>query len=194
LLLFALGGLFVSVFYVAPPIKLKHHGLGEPGVFLVWGPLMIGGAYFATAGFVRPEVFLACVPYAIVVTTVLIGKHIDKYEDDKLKGIHTLPVIFGVQTSLTLNKLLMISFYVITVILVLAKIVGPWAALSLLALPRLFYVLKTYSQPKPEKPPENWPIWPLWYVAAAFYHNKPAGGLFVLGLILNLLIPVQLPF
>src|SRR5690348_12802421 len=28
--LFALGGLFVSVFYVAPPIRLKHIGLGEP--------------------------------------------------------------------------------------------------------------------------------------------------------------------
>jgi len=28
---------FVSVFYVAPPLKLKHHGLGEPGVFVVWG-------------------------------------------------------------------------------------------------------------------------------------------------------------
>src|SRR5439155_26388239 len=34
---FALAGLFVSVFYVAPPLKLKHHGLGEPGVFVVWG-------------------------------------------------------------------------------------------------------------------------------------------------------------
>jgi len=34
---FALAGLFISVFYVAPPLKLKHHGLGEPGVFLVWG-------------------------------------------------------------------------------------------------------------------------------------------------------------
>ncbi|MEO8251683.1 MAG: prenyltransferase [Chloroflexota bacterium] len=40
---FAFGGLFISVFYVAPPIKLKHHGLGEPGVFIVWGPLMIRG-------------------------------------------------------------------------------------------------------------------------------------------------------
>src|SRR4029453_11667128 len=47
---FALAGLFVSVFYVAPPLKLKHHGLGEPGVFLVWGPLMIGGTYFVTTG------------------------------------------------------------------------------------------------------------------------------------------------
>ena len=47
---FALGGLFVSVFYVAPPIRLKHHGLGEPGVFLVWGPLMIGGTFFVATG------------------------------------------------------------------------------------------------------------------------------------------------
>ena len=44
---FALAGLFISVFYVAPPIRLKHHGLGEPGVFLVWGPLMVGGTFLA---------------------------------------------------------------------------------------------------------------------------------------------------
>ena len=32
-LVFALAGLFISFFYVAPPLKLKHHGFGEPGVF-----------------------------------------------------------------------------------------------------------------------------------------------------------------
>jgi 1,4-dihydroxy-2-naphthoate octaprenyltransferase len=47
---FALAGLFVSVGYVAPPVKLKHRGLGEPGVFVVWGPLMIGGTYYVTTG------------------------------------------------------------------------------------------------------------------------------------------------
>src|SRR6267378_2228636 len=66
---FALAGLFVSVFYVAPPLKLKHHGLGEPGVFLVWGPLMTGGTYFVTAGTMPAWVWLATLPYAIVVTT-----------------------------------------------------------------------------------------------------------------------------
>jgi len=192
--IFALGGLLISVFYVAPPIKLKHHGLGEPGVFVVWGPLMIGGTYFAVKGDIRPEIFLACIPYALVVTTVLIGKHIDKYKVDKAKGIHTLPVILGEQTSLTLNKLLMISFYVISAILILTRTMGIWVALIAFAIPRLLYVLKIYSRPKPEKPPENYPVWPLWFVSAAFHHNKLAGGMFVLGLILNLLIPVQLPF
>ena len=47
---FALAGLFISVFYVAPPIRLKHHGLGEPGVFLTWGPLMVGGTFRRAAG------------------------------------------------------------------------------------------------------------------------------------------------
>src|SRR5436190_2084154 len=49
-LLFAGLGFFISVFYVAPPVRLKHIGLGELGVFIVWGPLMIGGSYYCAAG------------------------------------------------------------------------------------------------------------------------------------------------
>jgi 1,4-dihydroxy-2-naphthoate octaprenyltransferase len=97
---FALAGLFISVFYVAPPLKLKHHGLGEPGVFVVWGPLMIGGTYYVTAGTLPAWVWVASVPYALAVTTVLIGKHVDKYEQDGARGIHTLPVLLGTRVSL----------------------------------------------------------------------------------------------
>ena len=39
---FALGGFFVSAAYTAPPLRLKKHGLGEPSVLLVWGPLLMG--------------------------------------------------------------------------------------------------------------------------------------------------------
>lgn len=188
--IFALLGLFISVFYVAPPIKLKHHGLGEPAVFLVWGPLMIGGTYFAAAGSMPPaSVWLACIPYALVVTTVLIGKHIDKLEVDKEKGIHTLPVLMGDRTSRILNAALMIFYYVAVVALVLFGDIGLWVLLVFLAVPRLISVMKTFRDPKPEEPPEDYPVWPLWYVSAAFYHNKLAGGLFVLGLILNWVVP-----
>jgi 1,4-dihydroxy-2-naphthoate octaprenyltransferase len=189
-LVFAAAGLFISVFYVAPPIRLKHHGLGEPGVFLVWGPLMIGGMYYVTAGALPPPgVWLACVPYAIVVTTVLMGKHIDKRLADAAKGIRTIPVLIGEKAALTLNLALMASYYVIVVILVVTGTLGPWVLLVALALGRLRRVWRTYREPRPEKPPENYPVWPLWYVSAAFYHNKLAGGMFVLGLLLNVLIP-----
>ncbi len=192
-LVFALLGLFVSVFYVAPPIKLKHHGLGEPGVFLVWGPLMIGGTYFVTAGQMPgPGLWLACIPYALVVTTVLIGKHIDKRQVDQTKGIRTLPVILGERASKILNIALMVAYYLLVAALVLSGTLGVWTLLVFLALPRLVRAIKIYRQPKPAAPPENYPVWPLWFVSAAFYHNKLAGGMFVLGLILNLIFPVYL--
>jgi 1,4-dihydroxy-2-naphthoate octaprenyltransferase len=193
ILVFAGLGLFISVFYVAPPLKLKHHGLGEPGVFLVWGPLMIGGTYTATAGSLPPAgVWLACVPYALVVTTVLMGKHIDKRQADGAKGIHTIPVLIGEKPALALNIALMIGYYGSIAALLLTGTLGIWVGLVVLAIPRLVRVIRIYLKPPPAEPPENYPVWPLWYVAAAFYHNKLAGGLFVLGLILNLLIPIAL--
>jgi len=193
-LVFALRGLFISVFYVAPPIKLKHHGLGEPGVFIVWGPLMIGGTYFVTAGELPPPgVWLACVPYALIVTTVLIGKHIDKREADQSKGIRTLPVLMGERTSLWLNVAMMIAYYLVVLVLVVLGTLDAWVLLVFIALPRLGRVLKIYREPRPAEPPPDYPVWPLWYVSAAFYHNKLAGMLFVLGLILNLIFPLSFP-
>lgn len=190
-LVFALSGLFISVFYVAPPLKLKHHGLGEPAVFLIWGPLITGGTYFVTAGEMPGLVmWLACIPYALLVTTVLIGKHIDKYEQDSAKGIHTLPVILGKQVSLTTNIYMMILFYLVIAVIALLGMIGPWVALVCFALPRLRAMIAIYRQPKPAEPPEGYPNWPLWYVSAAFYHARLAGGLFVLGLILNAVVPV----
>jgi 1,4-dihydroxy-2-naphthoate octaprenyltransferase len=182
---YALAGLFVSVFYVAPPLKLKHHGLGEPGVFLVWGPLMIGGTYYVTAGTCPAWVWVASVPYALVVTTVLIGKHIDKFEQDGARGIRTLPVILGRQFSLQLNQVLMVAFYAIVLGLVGSGTLGIGVLLVALALPRLITVLRAYALPKPAAPPPGYRVWPLWYVSLAFHHNRLAGALFVLGLALN---------
>ena len=187
---FAAAGLFISVFYVAPPLKLKHHGLGEPGVFVVWGPLMIGGTYYVTTGEMPAWVWIASFPYAILVTTVLIGKHVDKLEHDTRKGIRTLPVLLGESRALSLNRWLMIAFYVIVGGLVLSRTLGPWVLLVLASLPRLGKVWKVYSKPKPPAPPPGYPIWPLWYVAAAFTLTRRAGALFVLGLVLNRLAPL----
>ena len=182
---FAAAGLFISVFYVAPPLRLKHHGLGEPGVFIVWGPLMVCGTYYVTAGALPGSIWLASIPYAILVTTVLFGKHIDKTPYDSAQNVRTLPVILGEQHALLLNEALMVLFYVVTVGLVLGEVIGIWVLLVLAALPMLRRTLALYSQPKPQKPPAGYPVWPLWYVSAAFVHTRRAGALLVLGLLLN---------
>ena len=35
--------------------------------------------------------------------------------------------------------------------------------------------------------------WPTWFVGAAFVHTRRAGGLLILGLLLNAFVPVSLP-
>jgi 1,4-dihydroxy-2-naphthoate octaprenyltransferase len=194
IIVFALAGLFISVFYVAPPIRLKWHGLGEPGVFLVWGPLMIGGTYFVATGTLPGWVWLASLPYAILVTTVLFGKHIDKIVADTAKHIRTLPVILGEKRARWTAMVLMVAFYPIVLGAVALGYVGPFVALVVLGLPRLVGVLRQFAVPRPESPPASYVGWPLWYVGGAFIHTRRAGGLLVLGLILNALIPIHLPW
>jgi 1,4-dihydroxy-2-naphthoate octaprenyltransferase len=191
--LFALLGLFISVFYVAPPLQLKHRGFGEPGVFVVWGPLMIGGTYYVTAGTLPPWVLVASLPYALLVTTVLMGKHVDKLEADTAKGIRTLPVILGRERALFLTQQLLVSFFIFVACLVLTGTLSVWTLLVFLAAPRLWEVLKVLSRPKPEAPPPGYPLWPLWYVAWCFLVTRRAGAFFVMGLLLDAIIPAHLP-
>jgi 1,4-dihydroxy-2-naphthoate polyprenyltransferase len=77
---------------------------------------------------------------------------------------------------------LMVAFYVSVVALVIADAL-PWPALaSLGALPVLAKVWPLLSQPRPDAPPEGFPIWPLWFAALAFVHTRRAGALLVAGL------------
>jgi 1,4-dihydroxy-2-naphthoate octaprenyltransferase len=191
---FAVGGLFVSVFYVAPPIRLKHIGLGEPGVFLVWGPLMVVGTFFVATGEIPGWAWIASLPYAILVTTVLFGKHIDKIEADRKKGVRTMPVLLGERRARLVAQGLMVAFYPIVVGAALAGWIGPWVGLVLLGLPKLAATLKTYSTPRPETPPHSYVGWPLWFVGASFVHTRRAGALLILGLVLNALLPAELPW
>ena len=191
---FALGGLFVSVFYVAPPIRLKHIGLGEPGVFVVWGPLMVVGTFFVATGQIPGWVWIASLPYAILVTSVLFGKHIDKIDADRKKGVRTMPVLLGERNARLVAQGLMIAFYPIVLGAAAAGWIGPWVGLVVLGLPRLAQVLKVFGKPRPETPPGSYVGWPLWFVGQAFIHTRRAGALLILGLLLNAFLPIKLPW
>ena len=189
---FALAGLFISVFYVAPPLRLKARGLGEPSVFVIWGPLMIGGTYYAAAGFIPAEVWWATVPYALLVATVLMGKHIDKLPWDAAEGVKTIPVLLGDGAARRATVALMISFYVAVGALVAVGYLPVWTLCVVLALDQFRKSASAYGRPKPEHPPENYPLWPLWYGPLAFVHTRLAGLLLVVGLTAGAIKPVFL--
>ena len=150
---------------------------------------MIGGTAFVSSGEITNAIWFATLPYGLIVASVLVGKHIDKISSDKPLGVRSVPVLLGEKNSLVLNKFFFILFYLMIFALVYFKFTGPWILLTLLAAPRLRQTWKVYSEPKPLEAPEEWTVWPLWYVGWAMHFNRKAGELFIFGLILNILIP-----
>ncbi|MGH4005100.1 MAG: prenyltransferase, partial [Pseudonocardiaceae bacterium] len=179
---FALAGFVLSVAYTAPPLRLKKRGLGEPDVLVVWGPLMVGGTYYAAVGSITWQVLLASLPYALLCTSVLMGKHTDKIPYDEPLGIRTLPVLLGERRARAATLAMMAGFYLLVVVCVLVGAL-PWPALLALGgLYRLVKVWRWFRVPRPEQPPRPVPVWPLWFAALAFVHLRVAGPLLVLGL------------
>ncbi|MBI1885567.1 MAG: prenyltransferase [Chloroflexi bacterium] len=186
-LAFALPGAFILLLYSGGPYPLKYYGLGELAVLMVWGPLMIGGTYYVMAEELPGWVVLASLPYAFGVTSVLMGKHVDKLAFDSEKGIHTLPRLIGEARARRLTQGLIVLMYFSTLALAAWQMM-PGLVLSLGALPLAFQVLPAFSSPKPTEPPKGFRGWPLWFVGFAFVHNRRFGLLFVTGLALQVVV------
>jgi 1,4-dihydroxy-2-naphthoate octaprenyltransferase len=180
-LAFGVAGVVLNVAYTAPPLRLKQRGLGELDVLLVWGPLMIAGTYYAAVGSVPWQVWPASIPYGLLCTAVLMGKHIDKLPWDEAADVHTLPVILGEGRARALTEGLMIAFYIAVIGCVLASVL-PWPALAAFgALPLFMRAQKALHRPRPSRPPRSFPVWPLWFAAFTFTHTRRAGALMVAG-------------
>ena len=96
------------------------------------GHFLIDDTFLAATGTIPGWVLLASVPYALIVTAVLFGKHIDKIVADTKLGVRTLPVILGETRARTIGAWLMILFYPLVLAAVLAGWVGPWVLLAVL--------------------------------------------------------------
>ena len=186
------GGFVLSAAYTAPPLRLKKRGLGELDVLLVWGPLMVGGTYYAAVGDLPWQVIAASIPYGLLCTAVLMGKHVDKIPWDAPQGIRTLPVLLGERRARRVTQGLMAGYYLAVAVTVAIGAL-PWPALVAFgALPALVKAWKPFDEPRPDAPPARFPVWPLWFAAIAFLHTRRAGALLVLGLVIAAVAGVEI--
>jgi 1,4-dihydroxy-2-naphthoate polyprenyltransferase len=179
-------GVFFVIFYTYP---LKYIGLGEVTVVLVWGPMMIGGGYYVITGAWDWNVVIAGLPYALGPTCVLFGKHIDKLASDHEKKIYTMPVLLGEQNARYAVIGMTVVQYAAALYLVIIGFFAPTMLVVLLGLTAMPRLLSFYQAPKPDVKPDDYDenIWPLWFSAISFWHNRRFGAAFLLGLILEVL-------
>ena len=124
-------------------------------------------------------------------TTVIFGKHIDKCEADRARRIYTLPVLIGEKAGRYAVVAMFVLQYLAVVYLVVTGFFTPVMLVVFLAVRTLIQIFPMFRQPKPAEKPADFPeVWPNYFVAAAFIHNRAFGVWFLLGLIVDAALKV----
>lgn len=155
---------------------------------------MIGGVYFVLSGGWNWNVVLAGIPYGLGVASINIAKHIDKRDDDKARGVGTFPVRVGETFARRTDQFSVILIYAVILYLVfVTRYFSPAMLIVFLAYKDALAFFKVLNTPRPEKAPEGWPAWPVWFSGFAFQHNRQFGGYILMGLIVDALLRIYLP-
>jgi 1,4-dihydroxy-2-naphthoate polyprenyltransferase len=118
ILAIALVSLGVAVFYTGGPKPLGYIALGEVAVFIVMGPIMIGGAYYVMANRLTLSVVVASIPVGFLVAAILHANNIRDIPLDRQAGKVTLATLLGRRGSNIEYLILVIGAYVMTLVLI----------------------------------------------------------------------------
>ncbi len=72
-------GLLTNVFYTAGPLKIKYRAFGEFAVFMMWGPLMIEGAYAVQMHSLSLKALYISIPLGTLVALVRVCQQYEGY-------------------------------------------------------------------------------------------------------------------
>ena len=184
-------GSLMLLLYTYP---LKHIAIGELTIFLIWGPIMIGGVYLVLAHQWSWMVALAGVPFGLSTASINIGKHIDKSGEDRAIGVHTMPVLLGPDVARWINFMAIVLAYAVTLYLIfVARFFTPVMLIVFAAAPKALPALALLSRPRPTEAPPGYPVWPRWYSVVCFFFNRWFGNLFILGVALDMGLRLLVP-
>ncbi|MBL0691466.1 MAG: prenyltransferase [SAR324 cluster bacterium] len=185
-----LSGAIAVTFYTWP---FKVMGLGNIVTTISWGPLMIGGGYYVITGEWSNYVLLASIPYSLGVSGVLLGAHMDKYNEYKKGNIKTLPVLLGMDWARRIEIVSLITPFVIIFALYMVGFFHFTIAITLLAIPKLITTIKIYASRRPTGKDEIKDkvlkqAWPLYYTVASTRYDKIFGPLYILAVLVDALM------
>jgi 1,4-dihydroxy-2-naphthoate octaprenyltransferase len=141
----ALGllGLIGGYGYTAPPLQYKYHALGVPLVFVLMGPFMVAGTYFAITGTWAPQAFVLSVPVGLLVAAILHGNEWRDISEDTRAGIVTLSSRIGREWAHYSYVALVLGAYITLGLSVAFGLLPPATLVAILSLPFLAQVVRS---------------------------------------------------
>ena len=148
-MVFSVLGVLFGIFYTAGPIKLKYRTLGEVSVFLAFGPLMVGGAFYAITGQFSWNPLLASTPIGLLIALVLLANNLRDRNFDANVGISTMATGTNVDQGMGYFKALTASAYLSVIVLIVLGIFSPFALLSFVSIKTAMQIIRQFSEEVP---------------------------------------------
>jgi 1,4-dihydroxy-2-naphthoate octaprenyltransferase len=126
--------------------------LGDILVFILMGPLMVIGSYFALTGSFSPTVLYASLPVGCLVAAILHANNLRDITHDARANIKTMAMVLGVPAAKAIYVGLVAGAYLVVLVMVLAKLVTPLALAVLLTLPLALRNVKAVLASVPGNP------------------------------------------
>jgi 1,4-dihydroxy-2-naphthoate octaprenyltransferase len=136
-------GLIGGYGYTAPPLEYKNRALGVPIVFLLMGPLMVEGAYFAVSGTWSSTALVLSIPVGLLVAAILHGNEWRDIREDSRAGISTMSARIGRRWAHYGYVALVLGAYIVLALSVIARVLPAWSMLAILSLPFLAQVIRS---------------------------------------------------
>lgn len=143
-------GLVACVFYTAGPVKFKYRAFGEPAVFLMWGPLMVEGAYAVQRQALSLKALYISVPFGVLVALVLFANNMRDIDYDSRQDVKTLSIMLGKSRSYLLFAGLIGLAYLYVLGLIIAGTMSLWGLLIFLSVPKAVTLLRTFREKIPD--------------------------------------------
>lgn len=150
ILILGVIGAAAGLFYRIPPFRYKYSTLGECSVFLIWGPLMVEGAYYVQRQQFSQEAFWISIPFGVLVALVLLSNNIRDIARDRKNAIRTLPILIGKENGIRLYATLIIMAYLAILVMSLIGLLHLWSLIVLASIPLAFRLLRQMEEHVPE--------------------------------------------
>jgi len=142
-------GTAAGITYTAAPLNYKYKALGEFSVFLMWGPLMVTGAYYVQQQAVSADALLISIPFGVLVALVLLANNIRDVVYDRSKGIQTLAIVLGERKGISVYLALIVAAYLAVVVMAVFGPLTIWSLIVLLSTPLAVKLLRQMAHDIP---------------------------------------------
>ena len=141
-----LVGFIIGYSYSGGPLKLGFRGLGEMVIFIMFGPLMMTGVYYAITGEVTPKIAWLSAAVGLLVTNIVYTHSVLDAVPDKKMGKFTMAHLMGSDKGmLALSSVLnLLPYILVTAGVILGQLHIAYLAV-LLVLPVSVWLVKSLS-------------------------------------------------